>query len=138
MLCAITLLLSVISVPFELDDQFGSILVRMEVNGKTATFLLDTGAASTFVRAELVGVDSFTLEQSRFRGDGGMEVRGVWERAKLSVGDWTSTMDVKAIDTAPISRRFGRRIDGLLGQDILRQFSRVTLDFEERTLVLSR
>jgi len=138
MLCAITLLLSVISVPLEVDGQFGSLLVRMEVNGKTAVFLVDTGAASTFVSAELAGVDPFTLQQSRFRGDGGMEVRGVWERAKIRLGDWKTTMDVKAIDTAPISRRYGRRIDGLLGQDILRQFARVTIDFEARTLVLSR
>jgi predicted aspartyl protease len=138
MLCAITLLLSVLSVPLEIDKQFGSILVQMEVNGKTATFLLDTGAASTFVSAELAGVDAFTLQKSRFRSNGGMEVRGTWERAKIRIGDWKTTMDVKAIDVTPISRRYGRRIDGLLGQDILRQFTRVTIDFEERTLVLSR
>src|SRR4026209_846424 len=110
MRCAITLLLSVISMPFEIDKQFGPILVQMEVNGKTATFLLDTGAASTFVSAELAGVDAFTLKQSRFRGNGGMEVRGTWERAKIRIGDWKTTMDVKASEVAPVPQPQGRPI----------------------------
>lgn len=127
-----------VAIPIELDSRFGSILIEIKINGRPATMLVDTGAASTFVRAELAGVDLGTLQRSRFRSDAGMEVSGVWERAKIELsGDWQTTVDVKAIDFTAVSQRYGRRIDGLLGQDVLRRFARVTIDFKAKQIVLS-
>jgi predicted aspartyl protease len=111
--------------------------VRIEVNGKPATLLVDTGAASTFVSAELAGVDASALGRSRFRADGGMEVSGIWERAKIALGVWRVSLEVKVIEMSTVSQRYGRRIDGLLGQDVLRRFERVMIDFGAKRLVLS-
>ena len=36
-----------------------------------------------------------------------------------------------------VLKAYGRRIDGLLGQDLLREFERVTIDFRSRRLLLS-
>jgi len=126
-----------VAIAFETDARFGSILVPITVNGKPATLLLDTGAASTFVSAELAGVDASQVKRSRFRADGGMEVSGVWESARLELGGRKMTLDVKAVDFAAASERYGRRIDGLLGQDVLRKFARVTIDFRAKRLLLS-
>jgi hypothetical protein len=135
MLCATAVLLAAISLPIEMHPEFGAILVTVKVNGKDATLLVDTGAASTFVSAKLAGVEH-ELQRSRFRADAGMDVSGVWTRARLSLAGWQTTIDVKAIDCAPISQRFKRRIDGILGQDVLRSFGRVTIDFKAKTLEL--
>lgn len=37
--------------------------------------------------------------------------------------------DVVAMDFDEVSRAFGMKVDGLIGQDILREFDRVTIDF---------
>lgn len=125
-----------VEVPFELDRHFGSILVELKVNGQTATFLVDTGASSSFVSAAMAGVDVKT--RSRFRDDAGFEARGVTESVTIELGSaWRATMLVGAIDMAPVTQRYNRRIDGFLGQDVLRQFARVMIDFQRRKLVLS-
>jgi gag-polyprotein putative aspartyl protease len=136
MLCATALFLAAISLPIDTDPRYGAILVNARINGQEATLLVDTGAASTFVSAKLAGIEH-ELRRSRFRADAGLEVSGVWHRAKLSLGGWSESLEVKVIDFAPVSQRFGRRIDGILGQDVLRRFGRVTIDYRAKTLELS-
>ena len=38
---------------------------------------------------------------------------------------------------AELTARYGRRVNGILGQDILRRFRRVTIDFGAKTLLLA-
>lgn len=127
-----------LSIPFQLDGRFGSILVTAKVNGRDATFLLDTGAASTMVAAELAGIDRNRLERSRFRKDTGFEANGIWERAHLDLGGWRDSRLVGAVDLSAVSKQYGRKIDGLLGQDVLQEFGKITIDFAGKKLVLSK
>lgn len=128
-----------VELPFELEKRHGAILVTLTVNGRPATLLVDTGAATTMISAELAGIDRFTLERSKFReGQTGLQAVGVWERATLQAGSWRASMDVGAINLDEVTARYGRRIDGLLGQDVLRRFARITIDFEAKKLLLAQ
>lgn len=126
-----------LTLPFDVDARYGSIFVAVTVNGRPATLLVDTGAASTIVRPELAGVDRLALDRSRFRGDVGFEARGVWQTVRLGLGtSWSTPLEVGAVDLSEAMQRYGRRVDGLLGQDVLRRFRRVTFDYATKKLLL--
>ena len=127
-----------LTVPFELDARYGSIFVTVTINGRPATLLVDTGAASTIIRPELAGV-RVPLDRSRFRGDVGFEARGVWQTVQFGLGKtWSTPLEVGAVDLTEAMQRYGRPIDGLLGQDVLRRFRRVTFDYDTKKLLLER
>ena len=65
------------------------------------------------------------------------DLRGRHTEATLELGGRTwKRRSVVAMNLGEVSEAFGRRIDGLLGQDLLREFERVTIDFRARTLRL--
>jgi hypothetical protein len=41
------------------------------------------------------------------------------------------------MNMAEISRVYGRKVDGLLGHDLLGECRRISIDFEQRRLLLS-
>lgn len=127
-----------LQLPFQLDSRYDAILIQAEVNGKPATLLLDTGAAQTVLDARLLGLTNLDLKMSRFSQSGpGLRGEAVWAEARLKLGARTwHEQRVVAMNLEPLASRYGRRIHGLLGQDILRQFARVTIDFRTRTLIL--
>ena len=55
---------SSIEIPFELNRQFGSILVRVRVNGEPAILLVDTGSSHTILSGNILGVNPLLLELS--------------------------------------------------------------------------
>jgi hypothetical protein len=126
-----------IEIPFEVDAGSSAILVRGAVDGRPALFVLDTGASRTIVDAALLGSRS-ALAPSGFSGDGpGLRARGRHTEATLALGGraW-KRRGVVAMNLTEVSEAFGRRIDGLIGQDLLCEFERVTIDFRSRTLRL--
>ena len=127
-----------LEVPFVTDDRHQSILITSEIDGHTATMLVDTGAALTYVDASLTGISPVRIERAKFRGDAGLQVYAVPHRATLQFAGWSKTMAVRAANLQGLSQRYGRKIDGIIGQDVLRQFPRVTIDFEAKKLLLSR
>jgi hypothetical protein len=128
-----------IELPFELHARYRAIFVQAIVNGRPITLLVDTGAASTFVAGDLVGVSQSTITRARFRREGGLEVSGVWKTASLELGpSWREEVKVGAANLTTVSARYRRPIDGILGQDVLGRFARVTIDFEAGKLILTR
>src|SRR5262245_43871797 len=59
-----------VEVPFKLERRSGVIVVDVKVNDRAARLLLDTGAARTVIRPELVGVNPMELRVARFSGQG--------------------------------------------------------------------
>lgn len=128
-----------LELPFEIDSRHDAILLSAELNGKPVTLLLDTGSTYTILDAHLLGLTNLDLKTSRFSDSGpGLHGEAVWAAARLRLGAriWREQR-VVAMNLAPLASRYGRPIHGILGQDILRQFDRVTIDFRARTLVLS-
>jgi hypothetical protein len=128
-----------IELPFELHPRYRAIFIRAVVNGRPVTLLVDTGAASTFVAGDLVGVNRSAIARARFRPEGGLDVSGVWKTASLELDpSWREEVKVGAANLATVSARYRRPLDGILGQDVLGRFARVTIDFEAGKLILTR
>ena len=124
---------------FEISSSQSGILVRGRANGKPVLLILDTGASRTILARDLVRRVARPALPSRFSTDGpGLNARGTYTEATLELGGrlWNDR-SVVAMEMDEVSRAFGRRIDGLLGQDLLREFDRVTIDFRAGRIVLS-
>jgi Aspartyl protease len=127
-----------LELPFEISASQSGILVRGTANGKPVLLILDTGASRTILARGLVALPR-PVPPSRFSTDGpGLNARGTYTEATLELGGrlWRGR-SVIAMEMEEVSRAFGQRIDGLLGQDLLREFDRITIDFRARRIVLS-
>lgn len=62
---------------------------------------------------------------------------GRWGQATLTIGTtvWKDKR-VLVVDTKDLSRAVQRKIDGILGQDILDEFKYVEINLEEKRLTL--
>lgn len=128
----------VLELPFELDSANSVILVRASADGRPVLLVLDTGASQTILAGELMRTSPSELARSDFSSDGpGLRARGRYTKTTLELGGRTwKNRTVVAMSMAEVSQAFGRRIDGLIGQDLLREFGRVTIDFRARTVRL--
>jgi predicted aspartyl protease len=128
-----------LELPFEIEASQAAILVRGLVDGKPVLLILDTGASSTILARELVRLAPGALASSRFSAEGpGLNANGRYTEATLELGDrrWRNRT-VVGMKMDEVSKAYGRRIDGLLGQDVLREFDRITIDFRTKRLLLS-
>jgi predicted aspartyl protease len=124
---------------FEVESTRSAILVRGVVDGKPALFILDTGASRTILARELVRLSSEPSASPRFSSEGpGLVAAGRYTEATIDLGGrrWRNR-SVVAMSMAEVSRAYARTIDGLLGQDFLREFDRVTIDFRTKRILLS-
>jgi Aspartyl protease len=74
-------------IPFESSQNFGSILIRAEVNGLPATLIVDTGSSHTILSSRLLQVHSSALEPANppAKGSGYVGTAG-WVQATVQVG----------------------------------------------------
>ncbi len=101
-------------IPFQTVN--GLLLLDMKLNGKTAVMVLDTGSTETLFRTG--GVIAIELEPGH--------TTGVAARSMSNLG---------------VSRMvsFGKNfpgVDGILGEDVLRQFSAVRIDYRNHVVEL--
>src|SRR5215472_11233420 len=124
--------------PIERSPHFGAILVTVLVNEKQAVLILDTGSNTTIVSPEIAGLNPALLPRSQAPQKGtGFVGDARWGRATLTIGTtvWKDRR-VLVVDTRDLSRAAQRRIDGILGEDILDEFKYVEIDLQEKLLVL--
>ena len=127
-------------VPFELDGKRNAILVKVKVNGRNCIFLVDTGASHTIVSHTALGVSRVELKRARFKRGPGVAGEATWEEVRslrLGQSRWHDRRIV-VMNLDHVSQVFGRRIDGLLGQDLLMEFDLVQIDYKTRRISLSR
>lgn len=93
------------------------ILVRATVNGKPATLLLDTGAPLSMISAGSDGEPVQTEVDLQF-----VDLEFAEHRLPKR--------QIIAMDLSDVSRRAGTRVDGVLGQDFLSQFSSVRINYK--------
>lgn len=125
-------------VGFELHTKFAAILARVEVNGKPAVMIVDTGSSRTFVSPRIAGLDVGTLQgRAHIQEGSGVAGEARWGKATLGFGPHVfRNHRVVVLDLQDVSRSLGQEIDGLLGQDVLSQFERVVIDFKKRKIAL--
>lgn len=131
---------AIIELPFERNAARDAILVEAGVNGKNVVLMLDTGANHTVLDKSVAGLTDFDLKVSRFRQNGpGLGGEAVWATVGLRLGPkvWNGRR-VVVMDLSEVSRVYGRRIDGILGQDVLTEFDQVLIDFKSKRLRLGK
>jgi hypothetical protein len=114
------------------------IIVEGKVNGNAATLLLDTGANRTIVSARIFGNGRFNLQRMP-RRNGGVGFAGYSLRRpadlELAQNIWTA-QEVSVMDLDELKQMLHMEFDGLLGQDFLRQFRSVRIDYRAHIIEL--
>jgi hypothetical protein len=122
----------------------GAITLPVEVNGVTATFILDTGAQRTVVTEDAVrrlGLARDEWVGTTMSGVGGIESRPNADPRSLTLGGVKLVRRTLSHDTSltvgilPRTRVGGLLIDGLLGRDFMSLFD-LDLDVPGRRLTL--
>jgi|SRR5690242_4665073 len=119
-------------VPFHSAN--GLILLDGQLNGKSGVFLLDTGSNVSFVDMRSAPL-RFKADKVRRVGMSGCIV--VHTRVNLGDGK-IPDQKLCVADLSDISKDAGERVDGFLGEDTLRQFSSVRIDYKARVVELEK
>jgi Aspartyl protease len=128
----------VIRLPFRTSQTM--ILVQAKVNGVPAVFLLDTGASLTIVSARAYGNVPFRLRSVERTSQGaGMIGDSVALHVDLQLANhrW-SAQRVAVMNLDGLTQILGIYFDGLLGQDVLREFRSVRIDYHAHVIELER
>lgn len=113
----------------------GVLLVPVRVQGHDAEFLMDTGAAHTALRRDLVNLLGLSIDLQRTAAIA--PVQGTIMRvplitiAELSVGGF----QVANVDAVVVEFPRELKLDGVLGMNFLKRF-RMTIEMDTCTLVL--
>jgi gag-polyprotein putative aspartyl protease len=128
-------------IPFEVNRHFGSILIRAQVNGHPATLVVDTGSSHTILSSELLQVRPLALEHAYApaKGSGYVGTAG-WAKATVEVGAlrWSDRKVLVMNDFQEISNSMKQKVDGILGEDVLKEFDSVVIDFKHHRLFVFR
>ncbi len=127
-----------------LDVAADTIMVPVEINGRTATMILDTGAERSVVTREAVARLDLALDEwvaTTMRGVGGIERHRNALPRSISFGGLNLERRTRSRDTSltvaslPRTDVAGRTIDGLLGRDFLSLYD-LYLDVGSRFVAL--
>ncbi len=114
------------------------ILVEGKVEGTATTFLLDTGSIGTIVSTKIYR-SHFPLHQIHRNFNGpGVSGESIPVRMNLEFGDHRCyAQRVSVMNLDELSRIIGiKHIDGLLGEDVLREFRSVRIDYRAHVIEL--
>jgi hypothetical protein len=125
-----------IRIPYQQSHKFNKILVVARVNDRPAVLIVDTGSDRTIVSPRLVNQHrSGRFEMSFLAAR--RKVPSAWGKANLQLGTKTwKGQEVVVQDEGELQHALEQQVDGILGQDILSQFRRITIDLEDHTLTL--
>jgi len=127
-----------VSLPFRTVRSM--ILVEGKIDGQRLTLLLDTGANRTIVSARSYGTGQPPLRQAELNRSGaGMAGESVRVSVNLALADhmWAG-QEVSVMNLDALQEALGVRFDGLLGQDVLREFRTVRINYHSRVIELEK
>jgi gag-polyprotein putative aspartyl protease len=104
-----------VEVPFEYSRAFGLMLIKVEVNGKPAKMVLDTGSNETIVSPRLVIVKQLSSKDVLAMAKGsGYSGTGVIATAFLSIGPLNpKNCQILVVDLSNLSKTLGQEVDGI-------------------------
>lgn len=129
-----------LKVPFEYANTRNSILLRVKVNDRPALLIVDTGSSHTVLRPELLHVKPSELVPTRRSSSGGGFVGdAIGKEVSLQVGNWKwQKWRVAVMDLSQVFAVYQQQIDGILGLDFFQEFSSVTINLKDKTIVFVR
>jgi predicted aspartyl protease len=122
-----------VAIPFTNVD--GLVLVAANVNGKSMTFIFDTGAETSLITPKALGmtaIQKYKAAKMQLAGAGGSGDQVPQANVDITFGG-SRMNSIVAVAFLPKSLP---PCDGLLGQDVLRQFHKITIDYKSHTLEL--
>jgi aspartyl protease len=131
-----------VEVPFETTrGGAGLMTIRVTVNGKTGDFLFDTGDELTLLDREFAGFKSEKPkpEKNGAHPDGQSGISTMKQVVLGPVCIEKHCFEKRTVGIAELGffPRLGRRIDGIIGQDLLREFDEVTINYKKSTVTFS-
>ena len=102
--------------------------------------MVDTGSSHTVLSSDFLRVSPALLEHASVAAES-KNLVGIagWFKVTMQVGDtWWAKHEVLVMDLQKISNNMNQKIDGVLGEDILQEFSSVIIDFRHKRLTLLR
>lgn len=125
-----------VTIPFHSEENL--VIIKVFVDGRPASLILDTGAESTFLTPEAVGMTN-TVGVSRFQSNA-QTAKSVSRNASISLTENGSTFNqpVIVVHLTDLSKRIGTKCDGILGQDFLRHFRTFMIDYKSQTVAFTR
>lgn len=127
-----------VRVPFRTVESM--ILIEGKIDEKRITFLLDTGSNHTIVSVRFYGNVLFPLRPAQHnRGTAGWMGESVRLPVELSLADhiWAGQW-VTMMNLDELQKVLRIHFDGLLGQDILREFRSVRIDYSAHIIELEQ
>jgi hypothetical protein len=122
-----------ITLPFHTSNSL--IFVEITANGKPATMLLDSGSVRTLLSAKVMQVDLKLAAMNHKSYERGLEGTIVEMPATMIIGDHKILTDVMAGNLSQLARTMGAdKCDGIIGQDVLRRFKSVRIDYKARRI----
>lgn len=113
-------------------------MVDAIVNGQPAHLIIDTGADQTVVSPELAGLNQVDLMTARFSSRGpGLGADAIVQEADLKItSDRRFHIPVMIMRLENVSKLYGVKVDGLIGQDVLSRYGRVAIDYQNKKIEL--
>src|SRR5215467_14435997 len=106
-------------------------VVKVRIDGADMRFLLDTAATTTLNLKSFSSGRSKEIQVSSWSGTAATSAREV-SLPELTFGEHTlRNLKLPAIDLSPIGNSCGRKIDGILGVDLLDRMG-VTIDLKRK------
>ncbi len=102
--------------------------------------ILDTGSGHSLFDARAFGMSPAQLQSARLNARGlGLNADVVWRSANFEIAEqqWKD-QPVEVADLSKLSKIYGRTIDGILGQDVLRCFESVQINYKGDCVMLQR
>jgi len=128
-------------IPFEINPDFGSILIKAQVNGQPATLIVDTGSSQTILNSELLQIRPLGLPRADAPSKGSGYVGSAsWAKAQLEIGrfKWEDRRVLVMDDFQEMSNSLKQKVDGIIGEDLLREFDVVVIDFRHKKFFVLR
>jgi hypothetical protein len=122
------------------DKSTGTILVDAKLNGEQVVMILDTGASHSMFDASTFGLSAVQFQAARMNTRGlGLDADVVWRTADFEIGNeaWKQ-QPFEIADLHLLSKIYGRRIGGIIGQDVLRSFVSVQINYKGQCVMFYR
>jgi hypothetical protein len=126
-----------VELPFRQDRTLRVLRVDGVVDGKPAVLLLDTGATRSLVDADRIGVRRAALPRATTRTGPGIRSAGIVRRVALELGgrEWEERR-MLAVDFGQFRDVYGAEVVGIIGQDMLMEFSAVEIDYRRGRITM--